>query len=92
MTTRVETLLAIVLGAAAVALVISQRGGLATMLAIGFAVTGLGYACSPLVALVAEHDLEPVRDRRQNVYPIVLGDHGALHEPVAEHRARSAAR
>jgi hypothetical protein len=59
-TTKVETTLAAVLIGAAVALITWQRGGLATMLAIGFAVTGLGYACTLFVALIAEHDLDRV--------------------------------
>jgi len=58
-TTRSESLIAAAMILAAGILVASTHGGLTTMLAIGLAAQGVSYACTPAVALIAEHDLRP---------------------------------
>jgi cellulose synthase/poly-beta-1,6-N-acetylglucosamine synthase-like glycosyltransferase len=56
--TRTETLIACTFLAAAAITINAQASGIATMLAIGFAFQAATYATAPLMALVADHDLD----------------------------------
>jgi hypothetical protein len=56
-TVRAETALTVTLAIAATLTLTLSRGGIATMLAVGFAFQALTYATAPLTALVADWDL-----------------------------------
>jgi hypothetical protein len=76
-TTVTESAIAAVLLGGAFVLIGYTRGGLATMLAIGLGVQGLGFACTPVVALIAEHALVSRRvdaRLRRDVAPKVRDD------------------
>jgi cellulose synthase/poly-beta-1,6-N-acetylglucosamine synthase-like glycosyltransferase len=62
-TVRTEASIAIALAVAAALTLARSPGGIGTMLAIGLAFLALTYATAPLMALLADRDLEP-RNRR----------------------------
>jgi len=57
LTLQVELCRAVVLSFAAIATLALSGGGIARMLAIGFALQAAGYLAAPVVALIADRDL-----------------------------------
>ncbi len=64
---RTETMLALVFAGLSTAVIVTSKGGITTMLAIGFAMTAMSYLAAPLLAVIADRDVQIARAREAAV-------------------------